>query len=193
MVLIHPLADPGDKSLGPARPGPSGTRDPSPAPPPPKWTGSPPPCPPAPAGVTLGPCCPHSSDHPGPASLLRKTGLSAHPTQWAWVRKQLQQGSPREQVGPGDRLFLEAHSPGKSCSNHRDNKLRRSPLQPAKPALHKPAASLGGGGSPCLGPQGGEWATNRWEGSPLRRRFKAHEEVGGPCGGYLQFNQTNPS
>ena len=138
VVLIHPLADPGDKSLGPASPGPSRTRDPSPAPPPPKWTGFPP------AGVTLGPCCPHSSDHPGPASLLRKTGLSAHPTQWAWVRKRLQQGSPTEQVGPGDRLFLEAHSPGKTCSNQRDNKLRRSPLQPAKPAFHQPAASLGG-------------------------------------------------
>ena len=43
VVLIHPLADPGDKSLGPASPGPSRTRDPSPAPPPPKWTGFPPP------------------------------------------------------------------------------------------------------------------------------------------------------
>lgn len=120
-------------SSGPTSPGLSGTRDPSQAPPPP------------PAGGPLGPCCPHSPDHPGPVSQLRKTGLSASPTQWAWVRKWLQQGPPTEQVGPGAQLLLEAHNPGKCRSNHRDNKLRRSPLQPAKPALHQPAASLGGG------------------------------------------------
>lgn len=34
------------------------------------------------------------------------------------------------------------------------------------------------GGSPHPNPQGGKWATNRWEGSPLRRRFKVRKEGG---------------
>lgn len=121
MVLTCPLMDLGDGAQGLLAQDSWGPETPSPAPPPP------------PTGGLLGPCCPHSPDHPGPVSQLRKTGLSASPTQWAWVRKWLQQGPPTEQVGPGTQLLLEAH------------KLRRSPLQPAKPALHQPAASLGGG------------------------------------------------
>lgn len=157
-------------SSEPASPGPLGTGDPSPAPRPPKWTGFP-------CRGPLGPCCPHSSDHPGPVSLLRKTGLSANPTQWAWVRKWLQQGPPTEQVGPGAWLFLEAHSPGKCCSNHRDNKRRRSPCSRQSPPFTNQQPPWAGG-SPHPNPQGGKWATNRWEGSPLRRRFKVRKEGG---------------
>lgn len=167
-------------SSGPASPGLSGTRDPSQAPPPP------------PAGGPLGPCCPHSPNHPGPVSQLRKTGLSTSPTQWAWVRKWLQQGPPTEQVGPGAQLLLEAHSPGKCRSNHRD-KLRRSPLQPAKPALHQPAASLGGG-LPTAWPPG-----RRVGHEPVGEVSSQKEIQGGPRRGVVHVEgtygpiQTSPS